>query len=438
MLELDDIQGTVLRNRPLPYFGAYLLFRIDAREQARMLVERLLPSITSALDWANPVDKAWLNVIFTHAGLRRMGVPAEILAGFPIEFRMGMAARKDYLGDTGASDPSLWDTYLGRPEFHVGLFLMAQDHAGLQRKLALGRAALRGITGVHLLEHLDVGIPETMREHFGFVDGISRLFVEGQGGEPLPGQEVIRAGEFVLGYVNETERVARGPGPEAFWRNGTFLSIRKLYQDVAGFRRFLRERARTPDAEEMLAAKMVGRFRSGCPLALSPDRDDPALGKDASRNNAFGYASDDPRGLKTPAGSHIRRVNPRDSLKDSIVNARLHKIIRRGSAFGPALRAGAMEDDGAPRGVVLAFVNADPGRQFEFVQSQWVNDGDFIASGRDRDPLVGNHDGSGELTYPARPVRQHLTGLPSFVRTRGGEHVFLPGLRGLRWICALP
>jgi deferrochelatase/peroxidase EfeB len=129
-------------------------------------------------------------------------------------------------------------------------------------------------------------------------------------------------------------------------------------------------------------------------------------------------------------------VNPRDGLRDSIVNIRLHRIFRRGTTYGPMLPEGVLEDDGVARGTVIAFVNANPGRQFEFVQSQWVNDGDFISMGRDKDPIAANHNGDGAYVYPARPARRRLSGLPSFVVTRGGEHVFLPGIGGLLWLDA--
>jgi deferrochelatase/peroxidase EfeB len=167
---------------------------------------------------------------------------------------------------------------------------------------------------------------------------------------------------------------------------------------------------------------------------LSPERDDPEIAKDPLRNNAFGYHDDDPRGLKTPVGSHARRVNPRDSLRDSIVNARLHRIFRRGSTYGPMLPEDAVEDNGVARGTVIAFVNTNLARQFEFVQSQWVNDGDFISAGHDKDPIAGNQREEGEFTIPGKPIRQRLTGIPSFVVTKGGEHVFLPGIGGLRWL----
>ena len=120
--------------------------------------------------------------------------------------------------------------------------------------------------------------------------------------------------------------------------------FRKLHQRVAAFRRYLKENASSPEAEELLAAKMMGRWRSGAPLALCPMHDDPALGADAGRNNAFLFKQDDPIGYKTPAGSHIRRMNPRDADVAGVV--RIHRMIRRGTSYGPSLPEGVMEDDG--------------------------------------------------------------------------------------------
>jgi hypothetical protein len=110
--------------------------------------------------------------------------------------------------------------------------------------------------------------------------------------------------------------------------------------------------------------------------------------------------------------------------------------VRIGPTYGPTLPEGVLDDDGADRGLFLAFVNTDPSRQFEFVQSQWVNDGDFVSAGSQKDPIVAiqPEDGTGGYTYPAKPVRKHLQGLPSFVVTKGGEHLFLPSLRGLSWL----
>ena len=430
VLELDQIQGTVLRNRPLPYVGAYLMFRIDDAGHARTLLSELLPHVTSAADWQSPVDAAWINVVFTHEGLARIGVARDILDGFPREFREPMSTRSVFLGDVGESDPRHWDMPDGGV-FHIGLLLMAADKAGFTEKLAIGDAALAGLDGVRLVHRIDIAMPENNREHFGYVDGLSRPFIEGQGGSPAPGQgEPAKAGEFVLGYINELGVVATGPGPEVFWRNGTYISIRKMHQKVALFRRILAAHKSEPGGAELLAAKMVGRWPSGCPLALSPEQDSPDLAADPLRNNDFGYG-DDPRGVQTPVGAHIRRVNPRDALDGTATDIRLHRILRRGAAYGPMLPEGILDDDGAERGLMLSFVNADPGRQFEFILSQWVNDGDFISAGHTKDPVAGNHGGHGDFVYPARPVRQHLADLPSFAVTRGGAHVLLPSIRCL-------
>ena len=139
---------------------------------------------------------------------------------------------------------------------------------------------------------------------------------------------------------------------------------------------------------------MMGRWRSGAPLALCPLHDDPELGADPRRNNDFLYQEDDPTGFKTPGGSHIRRTNPRDASVAGV--ARLHRMIRRGTAYGPPLPEGVLEDDGADRGLMFAFVGAHLGRQFEFVQSEWINERRLLRRGRRR-----RIPSSGRTTGPA-------------------------------------
>jgi Dyp-type peroxidase family len=220
-------------------------------------------------------------------------------------------------------------------------------------------------------------------------------------------------------------------------RNGTYVVVRKLHTRVAAYRRYLRAKAADRAEEAFLGAKMVGRWQSGAPLALSPDSDDPELGADAKRNNAFLYA-DDPRGLKCPLGAHARRANPRDAFDhDGGVDVRLHRMIRRGTSYGPMLPEGVLEDDGEDRGIVFVFAGAHIKRQFEFVKTQWLNDGIFIGAPDERDPLVGPHDGSGDFTIPERPIRRRLANVPPFVVTRGGEYCFAPSLRAMRWLSEL-
>jgi Dyp-type peroxidase family len=227
------------------------------------------------------------------------------------------------------------------------------------------------------------------------------------------------------------------PTPAVLGRNGTYVVFRKLHTKVAAYRQYLRARAADRADEALLGAKMVGRWQSGAPLALSPDGDDPELGQDSRRNNDFGYAAD-PRGFSCPVGAHARRANPRDAFDhDGSVDVRLHRMIRRGTSYGPMLPEGVLEDDGVDRGIIFVFAGAHLRRQFEFVKTQWLNDGIFIGAPSERDPLVGPHDGTGAFTIPRRPVRRRLQDLPPFVVTRGGEYCFAPGLRALRWLAEL-
>src|SRR4029453_14291648 len=112
-------------------------------------------------------------------------------------------------------------------------------------------------------------------------------------------------------------------------------------------------------------------------------------------------------------------------------------MIRRGADFCPLLPDGVLEDDGADRGLIFAFVGANISRQFEFVQSQWINDGIFFGGGDDKEAVVGSNGYGGNFTVPRKAVRRRIQGIPNFVVTRGGEYCFMPGLRALRWISDL-
>jgi Dyp-type peroxidase family len=431
-LELNELQSGILHPRPSPYVGTYIVFRVDRRD-GRAFLGRLQRSIASAADWSARAN-AWLTVALTYQGLRAVGVPQESLDSFPPEFKEGMAARAELLGDTGESAPEHWEKPLGSPDVHIGLAAIAPDAERLSVVLDEIESSRRELDGVAEIWRQDCYALPTEREAFGFKDGISHPAVEGSG---IPGsnpQEMpLKAGEFILGYENELGEIAPMPQPAVLGRNGTYTVFRKLHQDVAAFRRYLRENATSPADEELLAAKFVGRWRSGAPLSLSPDRDDPELGADATRNNDFLYEDDDARGIKCPIGSHIRRMNPRDAAVTGDV--RLHRMIRRGTSYGPQMAEGVMEDDGADRGLCFVFVGASLLRQFEFVQAQWVNDGRAFAMPKEQDPLVGG--GGCPFTIPSRPVRRKLQGLPRFVTTRGGEYFFAPSLSALRWLSEL-
>lgn len=434
-LELDDIQSGVLRPRPAPYVATYIALRIDDLKAGQQLMQNVAKVVTSAANPSSPTADTWVSAALTYQGLKALGVPERSLESFSWEFRQGMAARAKELGDVGESSPENWEKPLGSPQVHVIIVAVSLDAQSLEAALARARKTYEGMKGVVAIWRQDCHALPNEKEPFGFRDGISHPAIEGSG---IPGtnprEKPLKAGEFVLGYPDELGGIQQTE-PEFLGRNGTYIVFRKLHQRVAEFRKYLKANATSEMDEELLAAKMMGRWRSGAPLALCPLQDNPELGADSERNNDFLFEQDDAAGLKTPGGSHIRRTNPRDATIAGV--ARIHRMIRRGTAYGPLLPEGVLEDDGADRGLMFAFVGAHLGRQFEFVQSQWINDGVFFGANTDKDPIVGAIQPGESFTVPRRPVRRRLQGLPRFVVTRGGEYCFMPGIQALRRLAGL-
>ena len=435
-LDLDDIQGSALHPLPLPYTGVLDLLRIDDPRAGCRFLANVLPSLRTAANPMGPQANAWLSIALSYRGFQALGVEQDSLDSFAPEFREGMARRAARLHDIGESAPERWEEPFGSGDVHVALTAMAPDQDRLGVLMKREDDALADITGVVRIYREECR-SSNGREAFGFRDNISQPAVEGTdipGSDPT--EHPISAGEFILGYPNESGVLHPMPSPAVLGMNGTYLVIRKLQQRVAAFNQYVRANASDPDDEELVAAKIMGRWRSGAPLVLTPDRDDPDLGADPLRNNDFGYtAEDDDRGFKCPFGSHVRRMNPRDGK--IFGNPRNHRLIRREASYGPPFPEGAIDDDGVDRGMIFACVNASLRRQFEFVQEEWVNSGIFIGQRGERDPLVGANGGDGVFTIPERPVRRRLRDLPSFVVTRGGEYFFMPGLTALRWLAAL-
>ena len=437
VLELNDIQYIVLARAPA-VTGRYefLSFRDGGAGRAWLaaILDRI-PSVELVRKSAKE-DQRWISVAFTWNGLRALGLDEASLATFPEEFRQGMASRADILGDEGTHHPQHWRDGLGTDKVHAIAVLFARDPKERVRCVAEHRALVERCDGVEVLSHLDLEATppfEYAPDHFGYRDRLSQPVVEGSGDEPTPGSGgPLKPGEFILGYPDESGPPAGLPQPLELSRNGTYMAYRRLEEHVGKFRDFLREHGKTPEGEELLAAKLMGRWRSGAPLVHRPDKDDPEMGADPQRNNDFNYKKEDPLGYAVPLGSHIRRMNPRDTG----ANMNRRRMIRRGGTYGPHLPEGA-PDDGVERGIAAFVICASLVRQFEFAQNVWVNDRNFHELGNERDPFIGNHDGTLEYKVPKRPVRKKITGLPAFTTCRGGEYFFLPGLKGLRYLAGL-
>ena len=423
-LEREDIQGLVVKGYRMPH-AAYLFYRFGDAGLARSWMAYMVDPVTTAVEWdEKPTSCA--NVALTYGGLEALGLPAEYLATFPDDFRQGMAARAaSHLGDVGPDLPEHWET---TPPFAArGVHAMVLVSAATKEKLRDEVATFeqegrdRGLQRVGCQEAAALGPDHSSdREHFGFRDGISQPRMEGSGLEDTEHPERrVAPGEFVLGYRDELGNRTM-PSPPSLARNGTFAVYRKLHQHVAAFREFVRSK----DDGELLAAKLLGRWPSGAPLAVATDDDDPALGQDRSRNNRFDYLGD-PLGFGCPRGAHVRRARPRDDNP----SARRRLLLRRGLTYGHELPPNA-PDDGADRGLVGLFLNASIERQFEFVQRKWLNWGQFDGLSNDPDPITG--PGGGDFTWQRPTGPRRFQGLPRFVTVRGGDYFFLPGITAMR------
>ncbi len=460
LVELREIQANVLRafrNADAPPLAEYVFVQLGGQAESRAFLGALHPEITSCADW-DAGDRVVVNVGLTYAGLQLLTgrapqqpppppQPPCALATFDA-FKEGSEARSQRtpaLGDTGASHPNHWESHYTNPALHAVISLSADTERGLATARRIAAKALKkltlpaGVIGREVGARLDDG-PRHGIEHFGFVDGIgqpdiadSGLSSEPGGGTPQPGGtwKQIPLGEFVLGYPNARKIVQS----KALLKNGSFVVFRKLRQDVPRFREFLKAlAARTQQSAELLAARFVGRWRSGAPLILAPTQDDPPLGADPMLNNNFRYVAD-PHGIGCPIGAHIRRANPRDEQTGpTIEETETRRMIRRGIPYGRLLPASAPPDN-RERGLLFVAVVADIEQQFEFVQASWINStlsSSLLTLDADKDPIIGANDETGKFAMPGLPEPTFAWKLPRFVSVKGSAYFFWPSLGAIK------
>jgi Dyp-type peroxidase family len=437
MLEFDDIQHILLTRAPA-LTGRYEFLSFGSAAGGRAWLSAVADKVQSAAAMRASVDqdKRWVTVAFTWNGLRALGVDEASLATFPEEFKQGMVARAEVIGDIGENHPDNWVGGLARPDLHAIAILFARDANERERCQEEHEKLIARCDGVEILSTLNLEATppfDYAHDHFGYRDRLSQPVIEGSGEVPTPGSgSPLKPGEFIIGYPDENGPPVDFPQPAILSRNGSYMAYRRMQEHVGRFRDFLREHGKTPEEQELIAAKLMGRWRSGAPLVLAPDKDDPALGADPQRNNNFNYKQMDALGYAVPLGSHMRRMNPRDTAH----NMNRRRMIRRGATYGPHLPEDVSEN-GVERGIAAFVICASLVRQYEFAQNVWVNDRNFHELGNERDPIIGNHDGTLEFKIPKRPIRKKITGLPAFTTVKGGAYFFLPGLKALRYLATL-
>lgn len=438
--DLRDIQGLVYHSWSRHSFAAYQFAKLGEAGHARAWLEQVRAQVTPSVGYLEHENR--LQLALSPRGLAALGVPAEVVAQLPHEARAGMRERARVLGDDETSEWTLGQ----RDELDVLVMIFARDAAGRDAMLEEQRAALRAAGASLSPPELSEPMPE-QREHFGFVDGISQPFIHGLHAAPRNGHDIISAGEIVLGYPNEYDRLPHSPhwGSFDLGRNGSYLVFRKLEQHVERFWSYLTERAaeqlpntaepaEIEERAEYLAAKMMGRWRSGASMVHAPHSDDAAALEPGKLNDIW-YRRDDAEGLRCPISAHVRRANPRDSHGSSAAESHKvisrHRILRRGRAWGPRLPdelARAGKNDGRQRGLYFISLQTSISRGFEFIQQSWLNNKGFQRLNGESDPLIG---AGCPFTIPADPVRLRLPTMPRVVTTRGGGYFFLPSLSAL-------
>ena len=452
-VDLADVQGNIIRGYRAAQAHHYSL-RVQDGPAARELLLQLidgdgqsLPRITSAQVW-DEKPPYMLNVSVSAQGLQALGVPPGLIARFPQAFLQGPAQRERAIqnGDIDQSAPEHWEIGGPSTQVHwmVSLFSNADEHS--QKKFNAAHEQLltafkhHHLTLVH--QHNARAMPNG-QVHFGYVDGIAQPRLAGvDTGAATDLQPLAGVGEFLLGqnYTSVYGGKSLGDMPAELCENASFAAVRVLDQDVAAFESLLDQvSAKEGVDREWVAAKMMGRWRNGQPLAQSPT----GLGADGQPVpqgiNAFDYApslaypqqDNDHQGLQCPVGSHIRRMNPRSSLVAGQPYSR--RIIRRGMPYGSPWQA---DKPNERRGLFGLFLCADLSRQFEFLMQQWANT-DSSASGiRDtQDPIIGDQTLGGLCRIAradgAAPIEFKV---PRWVNTKGSVYLLMPGLNGLRWL----
>jgi Dyp-type peroxidase family len=471
--DAKNVQAGILSNHaPVLTHGAVLLVTVHERTAGARFVRRVR-------EWTGhdggkaPRPGLHVNVAFTHAGLKKLGLDDVVLADFPVEFREGMETRAGMLGDVRGNHPGHWTlplrnwpkpiTIADEPlrvsmaAVHVLVQLYVEDRGGpgdheiagnpkhplhahivaLMKGFAVDVVQLVSVQALRRRHGL--GPNNRAREHFGFVDGTSQPVV----GDPPPNLDrwnnLVRRGDILLGYASTH---GDPPNEHPLLHDGSFLVVRKLRQDVATLNERLDAAAATTGlTRAQIKSRMMGRELADGASPITKKED-----------NDFDYAGD-PDGRLCPVHSHVRRINQRTApwspempAQGSPLRRDVPRIMRRGMSYGPAFDAASQASATEDRGLFFMAYNTRIGEQFETLQ-RWVsgptNSGTYSG---EADPFLGVplrgdprtfrfHDGTKvqrvALDDPAAAEAK------PFVALQWGAYLFAPSLTAIDRIAAI-
>ena len=501
-----DMQGLMARGYNLLNAARYIMLRITDLKKAKDYFNVLLKSyITTAAPKSDNIKTA-VHIAFTSTGLKQL-VTTEVFDTFSREFKEGMCYGYSLLGSNSRSDSEkiperttlLGDTHNNNPENWLWgsgkqvdcvLLLYAETNDDLDNLIAtVYNNLMQGVEEVYMAKTYQYQ-RDISKEHFGFNDGISQPIMKGfSKSEGANEDQLINPGEFILGYKNEYNNYSPSPYVDScencneldflpgfsdkkdVGKNGTYLVFRQIEQHVEKFWDYMyqnsKEAAVTKNEKALkLAAKMIGRWPDGQPLATCPDGSYPM---DGDLLTDFNYAALDKDGTRCPFGAHIRRTNPRDQVHTilntatSIELSKKHRMLRRGRIYGEPFdekfnsenmidkvkkepftdntkeTTNGKKETIIIRGLHFICMVSDIARQFEFVQNVWANTSTFAGLCNEVDPVISPRPTKGqpdchEFTTPQEIIRNRYKNVPEFTTVVGGAYFFMPGIKALKYI----
>jgi len=497
-INFDNVQGNILKGFNKDNVRL-IFFNIESKDGAskwfRSLVEqKKIPSTNDLIESSKKMNEkwnsgdpnfkpreTWFHVAFSANGIKKFGLelpPSHNAYGFqhldpndpkdpePVlqdgsvvvdendPFNAGMKKRASILGDKGTDDPSNWIEPFNQKSGSIdGVLRIDSDEpedADTATVDLISEFNKRGIAFVGLLKGTAIyNMHHKQIEHFGFRDGVSQPLFEGIDDDEIKKRKIEKdvhdPKKFVLFDLK---------GKRSWANDGSFMVVRRLSQDFPGFWMFMEQKSKETKKElglssVDLAARFVGRWPSGAPLAKFQDGD-PVLPAEFDDND-FKYLDNkeedskkehpelnDPRGEKTPRFAHIRKVYPRDDglSNDPETNDKqvdTHRIIRRGIAFGARFE----DDEDGERGLIFMCYQLDLANQFEFIQRQFANNPDFplqdpqASEGHGIDAIIGKHD-KAFVNFLKGNKFKRINGFKEWVTTTGGEYFFSPSLNTLK------
>ncbi|THU91463.1 Dyp-type peroxidase [Dendrothele bispora CBS 962.96] len=482
--DLDNVQGDVYFMFPKRW-QRFTFFKISNVAQFQKDLDTYRPKITNSSQTVKDLNEihekggADLDIVssgiaFTKAGLKTMGIEHQL--GDPHFDQGSLYNEKKELGDQRQYD-SVFD---GDGNNHGVILLTAGKQDTCKAKMDEIQAIFKG--SISVVTTYEGRVRPGDGEHFGWRDGISQPALKGIA-HSKPGQRIVNSGVTIMGYPGDpvhdnNNAIAR---PE-FTKDGSFMVFRKLEQNVLFLEDYVNKNWLSIPAEptkdvtlteeqrkKLFAARMVGRFKSGVPLALSPYIEDTAY-LDPEKINNFDYT--EPQG-RCPFSAHVRKTAPRN-LQPVVGKEYLDAsmIVRAGIPYGDEISSQEREewktytDDQkenavCPRGLLFVCYQSSIDNGFYRQTTGFANNDFFPLTGlvpqkTGQDPILGgpkpvtgtsgttdifqegevtldlinNHNEKYEVAGIAKKVVESATSFEQkfFVTSRGGDYYFVPSI----------